>query len=875
MGVVYRARDIRLDRTVALKFLTSDTTHEPEARERFIREARTAAKTEHPNVCGIYDIGETAEGRQFIAMPFYEGVNLSDRLGEGPVPIAEAVGIARQVASGLASVHVHGIVHRDIKPGNILITGDGLAKILDFGLAKTSDGRTVTEVGMTVGTFAYMSPEQIRGATLDPRTDIWSLGVMLYELVCGVRPFAADYPEAVMYAVLNEEPPELDSSVDHAPSDLDAIIRRCLQKDPADRYQSAKDLDADLAALEQSVAPAASRQRASVRRSSKLSWPVVGIAAGLCIALLVLAMLLRDDSSDDPPPVRFVMMLPSGHTIARPGPSLTISRDGTRLAFAASDSEGTSIFVRDLDSFDARELIGTDGGTVPFFSPDGRWVGYMANDRLYKVSVDGGLPYELAEAAGSGPVMKGSATWAADGRIIFGTIGGFDRSLFAVSEEGGPVERITEAENPVTVLHSWPDLLPSGDYLLYSELSENLGSNIVVRSLRDGAVRTLVEHGTRPSFVKPNVLVYAVGSDLYAATIDVDRAVLLGAPVPVLHNVVSAEQSLAEYAVSDDGAIIYAAQGAEQFEARLALTSFSGSLDPISLSLDSRSTVTPRASPDGRFIAFQNRAPDKVSLWIHDLERGITRQLTDDKEQDWWYTWTPDSRRVIFNSTLNAGPTGTVNMFEIPVDGSGQPRLISDGAGHQIPHAVTPDGSALIYNEVVDGRQMDIFARYLEEEEVVPVVASDEDDFHPSISPDGRWLAFASSRSGRWEVYVQPFPGPGGVMQISSGGGAEPVWSPDGRALYYRDPDGDEVFEVPVAARAIETAEPGLDLGRPRFLLEGPFWACSKWGRSYDVMPDGKQFVVVTSDWPGAERHRFNVVVNWSTEVHQLLAAVN
>jgi serine/threonine-protein kinase len=875
MGVVYRAHDVRLDRTVALKFLSSQVTSDANARERFTREARTAARTEHPNVCGIYDIGESQDGEPFIAMPFYEGVNLADRSDSEPLSVVDAVSMVRQVASGLASAHVHGIVHRDIKPGNILITEDGTPKILDFGLAKMAGSQTVTEVGSTLGTFAYMSPEQVRGEKLDPRTDIWSLGAVLYELVAGRRPFAGDYPEAVMYAVLNEEPATMGTYRDDVPEGLETIAGRCLEKNRSSRYQSMAELENDLAAIEEALQPAVTTQYLPRQQKNGVSVWMVGAIVGLAAASIVALLLIRRDSTEVLPPMRFTMLMPDGQELASPGPSLAISKDGSRLAFASGDTSGSLIYVRDIDSFDAQAISGTEDARAPFFSPDGEWLGFLADDKLFKVRVSGGPPQELSEAREMASLVRGSGTWLDDDRIVFSTFGP-DGGLFMVPAGGGSVERLTEVRSAGVVFHMWPEILPSSPYLLYSEtdMATAAVSRIVALSLEDGSTRTVIENGVRPSFVPPDVLVYSAGNDIFATRFDPRQAEAIGEPVVVLTGVIAANDVYVEYDISEGGAIVYASQGAEQFEARLTMASFDGVLSSIPVGM--ADAYTPRASPDGRFVAFQRRAPGQGSLWLHDVQRGITRQLTADSAQAWWMTWTPDSRRLIFNSFYPSRADTSVDMYEIAVDGWSEPRLISDGRFHQIPHSVTPDGQSLVYNELVDDRQLDIMARTLEgDTHVETLVASDEDDFHPTISPDSEWLAFASSRTGQWEVYVQPFPGPGGVMQVSSGGGAEPVWAPDGNTLYYRVPSGRKIMAVDVSAPTIASAEATLDLGRPRFVLEGSFFTCSKWGRSYDVTPDGEHFVVISQDWPGAQRKMFNVVVNWSTEVNQLLASVN
>jgi serine/threonine-protein kinase len=868
MGVVYRARDVRLDRAVALKFLSGGITNDPEACERFEREARTAAQTEHPNVCGIYDIGETEDGRRFIAMPFYEGSSLATLISAGPMDPKEALSIARQVASGLASVHAHGIIHRDVKPGNIIIGDDGCPRVVDFGIAKVAGSHTMTFDGSTLGTFAYMSPEQIRGEAPDPRTDVWSLGAVLYEMLTGRRPFAGDYPEAMMYAVLNEKPALPSETSPALPDGMEAIVLRCLEKDRSERYSSMAELEGDLAALESPAQTDVVRHARKRRIGRRMSWRVpVTVAAFAIAAVAALVFVGRQPEPEPASPMRFTMLLPDGQTLVRTGPSLAISRDGSRLAFVAGDSSESWIYVRDINSFDARSIAGTEGARAPFFSPDGEWLGFLADNKLYKVPLAGGRPQELAEAPSLDLYMRGSAVWLDDNRIVFSTFGR-DAGLFVVSAQGGAAERLTDPGSPGMHFHLWPEVAPTSRHILYTDVSD--GQRVALLSLEDGTSRTLVENATHPSFIFPDILVYAVDSDLYATRFDPDRGEVLGDPVPVLNGVLSAEQYYVEYDVSERGAIVYAFQGAEQYEARISLASFSGAVETLPIPMTD--AYTPRSSPDGRYVAFQRRAPGKVSLWLHDLVRGTTRQLTDDDSQEYWMTWTPDSRELIFNSNRMPGPDGSTDIFRLEPLSQDEPVLISDEAGHQIPHAVTPDGQTLIYNEVGEDLRLDIAARpILAEGAAHKLVSSNDDDFHPAISPDGRWLAYASSRSGSWEVYVQPYPGPGAVMQVSTGGGAEPVWAPDGSRLYFRDPAGIKIFAVDVTEPALPSSEMGLQLGRARLVLSGAYFTCSKWGRSYDITPDGEQFVMVSADWPGAERRRFNVVVNWSVELQKLL----
>ncbi|NNE34076.1 MAG: protein kinase, partial [Rhodothermales bacterium] len=735
MGVVYRARDVRLDRTVALKFLSHQIAHDSETRERFTREAKTAARTEHPNVCGVYDIGETDDGKPFIAMPFYEGTNLGDRDESERLSVADAVSIVRQVASGLASAHVHGIVHRDIKPGNILITEDGTPKILDFGLAKMAGTQTVTEVGSTLGTFAYMSPEQVRGERLDPRTDIWSLGTVLYELVAGRRPFAGDYPEAVMYTVLNEEPATMGTYRDDVPEGLETIAGRCLEKDRSSRYQSMAELENDLAGIEGALRPAVSTQKLPRQQKKGVSVWTVGAIVALATATIVALLLIRRDSTEALPPMRFTMLMPDGQELASPGPSLAISKDGSRLAFVSGDTSGSLIYVRDIDSFDAEPISGTDDARAPFFSPDGEWLGFLADDKLFKMRVSGGPAQELAEARVIASFVRGSGTWLDDDRIVFSAFGP-EGGLFMLPARGGSVERLTEVRSAGIEFHMWPEALPSSPYLLYSEsdIATETESRIVALSLEDGSTRTVIENGVRPSFVPPDVLVYSAGNDVVATRFDPRQAQAIGEPVVVLTGVIAANDVYVEYDVSEGGAIVYASQGAEQFEARLTMASFDGVLSNFPVEM--ADAFTPRASPDGRFVAFQRRGPGQQSLWLYDVHRGITRQLTADSTHEFWMTWTPDSRRIIFNSiSPPLNPDTSIDMYEIAVDGWAEPRLISDGRFAQIPHSVTPDGQSLIYNELIDDRQLDIMARTLEGDTFVEtLVASEEDDFHPSIS---------------------------------------------------------------------------------------------------------------------------------------------
>ncbi len=895
MGEVYRARDTKLDRDVALKILPELFTSDPDRLARFEREAKMLASLNHPNIAHVYglegDGSVLPDGKTrslAIAMELVEGRDLTALIAgsEDPglhrrgIPLADALPIARQIADALDAAHERGIVHRDLKPANVKVRDDGTVKVLDFGLAKALQGdgaqgetspsiansptltARATQMGMILGTAAYMAPEQAKGRAVDRRADIWAFGVVLFEMLAGRRAFEGEDLSDVLASVLKMEP---DWSA--LPSDLPApvvrLIRRCLEKDPKRRLRDVSEgmlqLEEGLAAGSASGAAAAAGQprdpvasatpRPVWRRA--LPFAATAVAAGLAVFGIVVWR------APAPPPAEVVRFLhvpsPDASLISGSSfPDLAVFPDGRAIVYSTIEA-GTSVPVfhlRRLDQVEAVRLRGTEGGLMPFVSPTGEWVGFVDLSQrgvLKRVSALGGPPLELAQVSGQ---VRG-ATWTTEGTIVFGANSG---GLFRIPEGGGEPVALTTPDEAQEHEHVWPSAIPGTDLILF--VTAGSGSafadgKIAVLDGRSGDIVRLDLAGSNPRWAPSGHIVYAAGDGtLRAVGFDLDRLVLTGSPVPVVDEVGVGASGTANFDIARDGRLVYAS-GAGIGERTLAWVDRAGQETPIGA--PARAYFYARVSPDGARLSLDVR-DEEQDIWIWDLARAVLQRLTDQAGGDQYGLWTPDGTAVVFSSEDG--------LYRQRADGTGTPeRLTTHGAGSGFPNAVSPDGQ-VVYRAASGGAN-DLFVVPLEGDRTpAPLLATEHDELNAAISPDGRWMAYESNLSGRVEIYVRPFPDVNaGHWTVSNAGGAEPAWAPNGREIFYVSPDR-KLMSVPVETS--DVFSPGV----PVALFDTSSYFFGGVGRNYDVAPDGKRFVMVKNPASGAAASTpIVVVLNWAEEL--------
>jgi eukaryotic-like serine/threonine-protein kinase len=882
MGEVYRAKDTRLDRIVAVKVLPPALAADPQFRERFDREARAISALEHPHICALYDVGDTSadsasgEPVRFLVIQYLEGETLESRLTKGGLPVAEALTIAIQIADALATAHRAGIVHRDLKPGNIMLTRGG-AKLLDFGLAKMSapaiavtgtmlptTPAAVTAQGTILGTFQYMAPEQIEGLEADARSDIFAFGAVLYEMLTGKHAFEGKTRASLIGAILKDEPRPVSQIQPLAPSSLDRIVSTCLAKEPDDRWQTARDLLRELkwaasgsVAASTSVAPLPmppSRRGVLVAASA-------GLAIGLIVSTLSIWIGLRL-TARAPQLVRLEIVPPSAQRLmlATPDRHLAISPDGTRVVYIVSTPGANRIpqlFIRRID-----ELEGTPldvPGVWPFFSPDGRWIGFFGSGELRKVSVNGGPAITLCRFNG----FARGATWGTDGTIVFATTD-LTTGLLAVPQGGGEPRVLTRPDNKRGEADHWyPFLLPDGRVLMTIFRGSGGGiddNQIVLADVSTGAHTTLINGGSQAEFVEPGYLVYAAAGTMRAVRFDRGKHEATSDPVPVVERVLTFASGVADFAVSRVGTLVYVpGSGVRSSPRSLVWVDRKGREEPIDASL--RQYDMPRVSPDGTRVALQITDP-AGDIWIWDLARHTLTPLARIPGVQNLPVWTPDSRRIIFNST-ESGPR---NVFSMPADGTGVAERLTTSDNNQFPFSTSPDGTRLVIGEVASQTQADVRVMALDgappasgrRSEILVQTPSRE--YGGQISPDGRWLAYQSDESGQFEIYVRPFPDVNGDrVQISTAGGTRARWARSGRELFYLD--SDDVL----TAVAVNTSGERFSAGKPARVFERRYYSGFPLG-SYDVSPDGQRFLMIKEDQPSADsapEDRVVVVLNW------------
>jgi Tol biopolymer transport system component len=891
MGEVYRARDPRLGRDVALKVLPADAAADPERRRRFENEARAVAALNHPHILAVHDVGTDGDV-SYVVFELVEGETLRQRLARGAFPPRKAVEHAIQLCRGLAAAHARDILHRDLKPENVILTRDGSLKILDFGLAKLvpgpedaegSESPTATRPGTLLGTVGYLSPEQAKGLPADARSDVFAVGVLLYEMLSGQRPFRGDTHAEAVAAVLKEDPLDLVSPSGPVPPALNRIVRRCLEKDPEDRFQSARDLGFALDALsgtsgESELGPEARRWPWKRHRGSILAVVALALGALLAGVLANRSWLPPPESGRGEPVLRSQVDLTLDWPLFGIGnqpvrTDLALSPDGTLLVWTSGPGHPPGLLVRRLDTGEVVRILeaGEKKGGQPFFSPDGRWIGFAGAEAprrpilLRKIPVEGGLVVDLAELS----EMPMGASWGPDGRIYLGSE---KQGLQWVPAEGGSPREITTVDRKREVGHRLPSVLPGGRELLFTTMPFLWGvkARIEAVSLETGERKVVVEDGADARYLPTGHLVFLRQGVLMAAPLDLSRLELTAPPVPVLEGVSQAlnwgsddlNSGAGQFTVSDSGLLAYAPGGiVEDTPIELLLVDESGRAELLP-GFD-RPLVSPQLdfSPDGRQLAFTEQHRSGL-LWLFDVERQTFRALSQGGVAG-SPRWSPDGTRL----AVGWAEAGPIHLWIVPT-GRGDWERLTEGERMDWSPSWSPDGRFLAF--VRGGPpSFDILIYRFEDRQIGPFLTTEANEYSPEFSPDGRWLAYTCNESGRDEVYVTSFPGREQTMTVSRNGGQAPAWSRDGsRLLYYSRPSEGRRSMMAVTVRQ----GPELSLGIPTPLFRLPEGVVAFGTRTYELHPDGRRFLVgrYVKTEPPPPITRLNLVHNWFAELERL-----
>ena len=851
MGEVYKARDTRLDRTVAVKVLPSHIAAREDLRARFEREARAVSSLNHPHICTLHDVGKQ-DGVDFLVMEHLEGETLASRLERGPLPLAQVLRYAMQVADALDRAHRNGIVHRDLKPGNVMLTRNG-AKVLDFGLARTgvhhhaasASAATVTQAltteGTVLGTPQYMAPEQIEGGEADGRTDIFAFGCVVYEMVTGRRAFDGETRASIIGAILTAEPPALRSLQPVTPPALERVVARCLAKDAEDRYQSMRDVLLDVRMVES--APAAG----TVERPSRawLPWVVAALAVALCIAVVS----LRKPATVSVPSFALTLPTAPGTQVGTQSPPV-ISPDGTAVVFPAVDKTmNRKLWVRFLNVLEARPLPGTEGATLPFWSPDSKYVAYTADGRLWRTDLTGGVPTEICSA----PFLSGGA-WGSSGVILFGAGAGL--GLFHVSSNGGIAKPLTVLDAPRgEIAHRSPAFLSDGRTFVYTVFASNANTAGAFAASLDNPqqrVRLTSANGNTafaPALGEhPAYLLWTRQQSLVAQKLDEANLRLEGEPITLLNNVQVSTAGIAAFTASTNG-LLSVRQG-DARELGVAWIHGDGKKDVVPIPPAPYGFL--RLSPDGKKAAF--RRGDLVQnwdVWTYEFERGVLTRLTFDGGSEGYPVWSPDGKQIAYVANRD----GSSEIYTRSADGTGTAKQITQEPGLKATLDWSRDGRHLLYRSTGQAspelRAVDLQTGKSE--------GLSQNTSSGRISPNGRWLAYTSTESGRPEIFVQSFRGAGGKWQVSTKGGAYPTWSADGKKLFFTS---DAAIEVAL----IEARDAGVEIGHVREAVSYSRPAGLLY--PYDVAPDGKRFLVL--DTAGQDTAGEMVVISdWQSRLNR------
>jgi len=859
MGRVWRAHHGALNRDDALKVLPEAFASDPERVARFRREAQVLASLNHPHIAHVHGF-EQAEGSQALVMELVEGPTLADRIGQGAIPVDEALAIARQIAEALEAAHEQGIVHRDLKPANIKVRPDGTVKVLDFGLAKAmepSGGMSasasmsptitspamMTGVGTLLGTAAYMSPEQARGKAVDKRSDIWAFGCVLYEMLTGRRAFEGDDTADVLAAVLNKEP-----QFDRVPARMRWLLAKCLEKNPKRRL---RDIGDAFLLLDEPPRPTPAR--------ASLPWAVAAVAT--LVAAVALWASWSAAPADQQLVTRVDLDLGADVPYSNVGPTAVLSPDGVRLVFVSQESDGRSrLMTRRLDQSQSAEVPGTQGAYAPFFSPDGQWVGFFAGGQIKKVRLDGGDPIFLGDA----PAGRG-ASWGDDDIIVaaLDTRSGLAKLLAS----GGSVVPVTQVgQDYDEATKRWPQVLPGATAVLFTTSTASAyyeEASCGVASLQDGRSRIVLEHaGMYCRYLPSGHLVFVKRGTLFAVPFDVERMEVHGSPSPLVEQLSYAPAAgWADFDVAGSGTLIYRS-GSSSSVTLLQWLDSSGKVE--ALRPQPAVYTYPRLSPDGRRLAITMANGPTTDIWVYEVQRDIFTRLTQGPAVNSMPAWSPDGRYVVFSS-------GTAISW-IRADGAGNPQQLFKGKTPLTYPSFSPDGTRVVFGEVNAKGGADIYILPISVEAGQLRPGKPELFLHAetnipgaAFSPDGRWLAYSSTKTGVYEVYVRAYPDRGSEWPVSNSGGLLPVWSPNGRELFYRTDDQ----RIMVVSYTVKDGEFVSD--RPRVWSQVRL---ANWGTAmnYDLAPDGSRFAVqlpVDSPTIQDQRGHVTLVLNFLDDVRR------
>ena len=861
MGEVYEAKDTRLDRTVAIKVLPAHLSASEEIKQRFEREAKVISSFSHPNICTLFDVGHD-DGVDYLVMEHLEGESLQERLEQGPLPMDQVLGMGIQIADALDMAHKSGVVHRDLKPGNIMLASGGV-KLLDFGLAKyqtpesevsgadfsrllteTPASSPLTVEGTILGTFQYMSPEQIEGKEADTRSDIFALGAVLYEMATGNKAFAGKTQASLIGSIMHSSPEAVSQVVPLAPPAFDRVIQTCLAKEPDERWSNAHDLKLQLQWLAEGGSQVGVPAPVSARRKNRerLAWAVAALAL---VTAATFAYLWTQRAPEPPQVVRFEVGYPEGLPVID---SPKLSPDGRFLAYNATDDSGTEqIWLRPLNALEAQPMPGTEGAWRPFWAPDSRYLGFIADGKLKKIPVAGGPAQTICDAP-----TGADGTWSDDGTILYDGEG--SDPIWRVSAGGGiPTPQLEATEDEAALQVGWPQFLPGSRNFLWVNY-EGSEPAVMLSSLDGGEAITVLAGQSRVEYAPPGHLLYVRDGTLVAQPFDADTGEITGEPVPLAEDLSIDDVGLAHFSASRNG--ILAFRGGEAGGAQLVWADLEGEIQ--GLEGEPGNVAATSLSRDGRWLAMglSASAMDAADIWVRDLVRGVTSRFTFTDESDINPIWDPEGNRIAYSSPHE----GQDNMFIKTVGGTGEPELLMASEHSQYPSDWSSDGRFILYYDWDPESNWDIWYLDLEAPQLAgkPFLKSQFAEVRARFSPNGSWVAYQTNESGRAEIFVQPFPESGGKWQISTEGGSEPQWAPDGTALYYLAPDTN-MMRVDVDTGATFEAgipEPVFQVSLRQITLNN----------RYLVAPDGERFLLLGS-LQGESTPPTTIILNWPAEL--------